>query len=224
MRACVVIPAYNAAATLGPLVHRIRQMGLEAIVVNDGSTDDTAHIASRAGTLVINHLDNQGKGAAVRTGLAFALEHGYEAVVTMDSDGQHDPLDIPRLLEIANRSPSAIVVGDRLQDRAAMPPVRWWTNRLMSWIVSVLARQRIADSQCGFRLVRREALMTLQLSCRRFEIETELLLEAARRGWTILSVPIRAIYDGHPSQIRPVRDGLRFIRLIVRHVFRGRHA
>ncbi len=224
MRTCVVIPAYNAAKTLGPLVRQIRQMGLEAVVIDDGSTDETARIASDAGMLVISHLDNQGKGAAIRSGFAFALQHGYDAVVTLDSDGQHDPREIPRLLEACSQSRAAVVVGNRLQHGMAMPSVRRWTNRLMSWIVSALARQPIPDSQCGFRLIRREALSALHLSCRRFEIETEVLLDAARRGWTIASVPIRTIYDGHTSHIRPVRDGVRFLRLIARYLWprRGR--
>lgn len=224
MRACVVIPAYNAAKTLGPLMRQIRQMGLDAVVVDDGSTDETARIASDAGTLVISHLGNQGKGTAIRTGFAFALQAGYDAVVTLDSDGQHDPGDIPRLLEAVSHSRAALVVGNRLRDDAAMPRVRRWTNRLMSWIVSAVSRQRIPDSQCGFRAIRREALSTLQLSCRRFDVESEVLLDAARRGWTIASVPVRTIYNGHASHIRPVQDGVRFVRLIARYLWpRPRH-
>lgn len=219
MRACVVIPAYNAAKTLGPLVRQIRQMGLEAVVVDDGSTDQTARVATEAGMLVISHLGNQGKGAAVRSGFAFALQGGYDAVVTLDSDGQHDPREIPRLLQAISSSRAAVVVGNRLQHGTAMPRSRRWTNRVMSWIVSVMTRQPIPDSQCGLRVIRREALGTLQLSCRRFEIETEVLLEAARRGWLIASVPIQTIYDGHPSHICPVRDGVRFLRLIARHLW-----
>ena len=104
-----------------------------------------------------------------------------------------------------------------------MPLLRRWTNRVMSWIVSALTRQPVPDSQCGLRAIRREALGTLRLSCRRFEIETEVLLEAARRGWLIASVPIQTIYDGHSSHIRPVRDGARFLRLIARYLWpRGR--
>ena len=219
MRACVIIPAYNAAKTLRPLVRQIRQMGLEAVVVDDGSTDQTARVATDAGMLVISHLGNQGKGAALRSGFAFALQGGYDAVVTLDSDGQHDPREIPRLLQAVSSSRAAVVVGNRLQHGTAMPLLRRWTNRVMSWIVSALTRQPVPDSQCGLRAIHREALGTLRLSCRRFEIETEVLLEAARRGWLIASVPVQTIYDGHPSHIRPVRDGARFLRLIARYLW-----
>lgn len=218
LRACVVIPAYNAAKTLAPLVRQIKQMGLDAVVINDGSTDETARAASEAGTLVISHLENRGKGAALRTGFAFALQADYEAVVTLDGDGQHDPQEIPRLLEAAGASTTAVVVGSRLVDQRSMPLLRRGTNRLMSGIVSLITRQRIPDSQCGFRVIRREALTGLPLSCRHFDLETELLLAASRSGWTVTSVPIRTIYDHHPSRIRPLPDGIRFVGLVLRYL------
>lgn len=219
LRACVVIPGYNAARTLGPLLHQIKRLGLDAIVVNDGSTDHTAHVATQEGALVISHLRNQGKGVALRTGFTFALQAGYDAVVTLDGDGQHDPMEIPRLLETATLSQTAIVVGHRVVDGAVMPVSRQWTNRLMSWLISRLTGQRIPDSQCGFRVIRRHVLETIPLSTCRFELETELLLAASRAGWTITSVPIRTIYHQHASHIHPVWDGLRFARLVLRYLW-----
>lgn len=217
---CVVIPAYNAAKGIGELVHQIRQLGLETVVVNDGSTDQTAQVAAEAGALVISHLHNRGKGLALRTGFTFALQAGYEAVVTLDSDGQHDPKEIPQLLDAGKQPNVAIVVGNRLVDGCRMPMTRRWTNRLMSWLVSLLAHQEIPDSQCGFRMIRREVLTTIQLTTCRFEIETELLLAAARQGWVVSSVPIRAIYQNHASHIHPVSDGLRFVRLLLHYFCR----
>jgi len=216
--AVVVIPAYNAAKTIGPLVRQVKQLALDPVVVNDGSTDETVQAATEAGALVISHLQNQGKGSALRTGFAFALQAGYDAVVTMDSDGQHDPQEIPHLLDVASLPQATVVVGHRLVDGWCMPVLRRWTNRLMSWIVSLLARQRIPDSQCGFRVIRRQVLSTIHLSTRRFDLETELLLATTRRGWRVISVPIRTIYRHHPSSIHPVWDGLRFIRLVFWHL------
>ena len=218
LKSCVVIPAYNAAKTLGPLVRHIRQLKVDAVVVNDGSTDETAQVATASGALVISHLANHGKGVAVRSGFAFAMEKGYDVVVTMDGDGQHDPAELPRLLEEVARDGVAVVVGNRVQERWRMPRVRRWTNEVMSGIVSWMARQDIPDSQCGFRVVRRKALEQMRLSSRHFDIETELLLAASRVGWRISSIPIRTIYDKHPSQIHPLMDGLRFILLIVRYL------
>lgn len=219
MRSCVVIPAFNAAKTLGALVKQVKALKLDPVVVNDGSTDETAKVAMDAGALVISHLANKGKGTALRTGFAFALEHGYEAVVTMDSDGQHDPTEILRLIDEAAAKPASVVVGNRTIDRQHMPLIRRWTNRVMSAIVSSLTRQPIPDSQCGFRLVRRDVIQAVRLRSRHFDIETELLLAASRGGWTVTSVPIRTIYqNGHSSHIRPVRDGLRFFTVVLRYL------
>jgi len=218
LKSCVVIPAYNAAKTLGPLIRHIRQLKLDAVVVNDGSTDDTAQVATASGALVISHLANHGKGVAIRSGFAFAVETGYDAVVTMDGDGQHDPAELPRLLEEAARDGAAIVVGHRVQERWRMPRIRRWTNQVMSGIVSWMTRQDIPDSQCGFRVIRRQALEQMRLSSRHFDIETELLLAASRAGWRVSSIPIRTIYEYHPSHIRPIVDGLRFVRLVLRYL------
>jgi len=219
LRSCVIIPGFNTAGTIGPLVRQIRQLHLDVVVVNDGSTDDTAHDATEAGALVISHLKNQGKGMALRTGFAFALQAGYDAVVTLDSDGQHDPQDIPQLLEAAERPHGAIVIGHRVMDDASMPLLRLWTNRVMSGIVSWLTGQQIPDSQCGFRVIRRRVLETIQLSTRRFDGETELLLAAAHDGWAVTSMPIRTIYTKrHASHIHPLWDGVRFARLVLKHL------
>lgn len=219
-RPCVLIPSYNAASTIGALVAQIRRLGFDVVVVNDGSRDHTAEAAMLAGALVIGHAQNRGKGMALRTGFAFALKAGYDAVVTLDSDGQHDPRDIPPLLAQAQRDTVGVVVGHRLANGTTMPTARRWTNQLMSWIVSALTRQQIPDSQCGLRVISRRALETVRLTTTRFELETEVLLAAARQGWVIRSVPIRTIYDHHASHIRPVWDGMRFIRLVARYLLR----
>ena len=218
LRVGVVIPGYNTAQTIGPLIRQIVQRGFDAIAVNDGSTDQTAQVATAAGALVISHLRNGGKGLALRTGFAFAVESGYDAVVTLDSDGQHDPSEIPKLLEALSRAEVGIVVGHRLAHPVGMPSIRQRTNRIMSLIVSGVARQHIPDSQCGFRAIRREVLKVVALSSRHFELETELLLAASSHGWMIASVPIQSIYNQQPSHIRPFLDGMRFIRLIMRYL------
>jgi glycosyltransferase involved in cell wall biosynthesis len=165
---------------------------------------------------------NRGKGHALRTGFEYARRAKYDGVVTMDSDGQHDPSDIPRLVRSGEVQHAGIVVGNRMADGAVMPTLRWHTNRLMSSIVSSVARQPIPDSQCGFRMVRREVLDSIPLRTDRYEVETELLLAAARHRWKIVSVPVRTIYANHRSHIRPVLDGARFLRLILQHLLTRR--
>lgn len=217
-RYCVIIPAFDAMSTIGGLVRRIRTQGLDVMVVNDGSQDSTAQVASTHGAVVISHVDNLGKGTALQTGFRHALRLGYEGVITMDSDGQHDPADLQRLIETVERGEAHIVVGNRMGNDRAMPFLRRWTNRAMSSIVSRLIRQRIPDSQCGFRFIHRDVLAATPLAAQHFDIETELLLAAVRRGWTVASIPILTIYDNRRSHIRPVRDGLRFLRLVWRYL------
>ena len=217
-RYCVIIPAYQAAKTIGPLLRDIKRQGWPIIVVDDGSRDQTAQTASAQGALVISHLHNEGKGKALRTGFDYALRSNYEGVVTMDSDAQHDPADIPQLIQAGERQHAGIVVGNRMTNGRVMPGARHWANRLMSRLVSAMVRQTIPDSQCGFRFIRKEVLQTVPLRSSRFEIETELLLAAAMRRWKIISVPIRTIYNQHASYIRPLPDAARFFRLLLRYL------
>ena len=223
-RYCVVIPAFDAERTIGDAVRRAKEQGLPVVVVNDGSRDQTAAIASQHGALVISHLRNQGKGAALRTGFEYATRMRYDGVVTMDGDGQHDPAEIRQLLEAAEKQQAFVVVGNRMWDGAVMPRARLWTNRIMSRVVSAAAGCPIPDSQCGFRVIRREVLEAVPLDARRFEIETEMLLKTAARRWKIVSVPIKSIYSGHRSHIRPVREGVRFLALVLRHSLQRRGA
>ena len=221
-RYCVVIPAFQAAETIVALVRGAKTAGLEVIVVDDGSRDRTAALASSAGAFVISHLRNEGKGRALRTGFEHALRGTYDGIVTMDSDGQHDPAEITHLVKAGELQHAGMAIGNRLANGTAMPPARLWTNWLMSAIVSAIIRQRIPDSQCGFRFIRRELLSQLPLRARRFEIDTELVLSTAARRWKIISVPIRSIYQNERSHIRPIQDGWRFIVLIARHLLTRR--
>ena len=215
MRTVVVIPAYNAEASIGTLVQQLISQH-QVIVVDDGSTDRTAEAAAAAGAAVLRQPRNGGKGAALRRGFAAALERGAEAVVTMDGDGQHDPADLPHLAAAAAASRAGIVLGNRMSSRGTMPRVRWYTNRAMSAMLSRLCRQAIPDSQCGFRWIAREVLERCPLSAERFEIESELLVAASRAGFAIASVPVRSIYDRHTSTIRPWQDTWRFLRFLAR--------
>lgn len=219
-RYCVVIPALNAASTIGGLIRQIRALGLAAVVIDDGSHDQTAPIASAQGALVISHLRNLGKGCALRTGFDYALRSRFDGVVTMDSDGQHDPSEIPKLIHAGELQHAGMVIGDRMGNGLAMPAVRRWTNGLMSAVVSTIARQRIPDSQCGFRVIRREILETVPLQAKRFEIETELVCALAARRWKIVSVPIRSIYRSQASHIQPLRETARFLGVLLRHLIR----
>ncbi len=217
-RYCVVIPAFNAAKTVGTLVQDVKRQGFNVVVIDDGSEDQTAMIAAKQGVTVISHLHNLGKGMALRTGFRYALRMAYDGVVTMDSDGQHDPAEICRFILSGEREHAGMVLGNRMATSNTMPQLRRWTNHLMSRIVSALTHQSIPDSQCGFRLIRKEVLASVTLRSTHFEIETELLLAASRYRWKMISVPIRTIYQQHSSYIEPIPDFWRFMQVVLRHL------
>lgn len=220
-RYCALIPALNAEKTIQKLIHEIKKFGLSVVVINDGSDDRTASIASKEGAFVISHLTNQGKGCSLRAGFNHILGGAYDGVITIDSDGQHDPQDVLKLIEVAEKQHAAIVVGNRMGSSGAMPFLRRWTNTVMSLIISKISSQSIPDSQCGLRLIRKEVLASINLNAKRYEIESEILLEASRHKWKTVSVPIKTIYlADHQSHIKPIRDTFRFLKVIFSYFLR----
>ncbi len=213
-RICVVIPAYNVAQTLGSLVVQLRAMGYDAVVVDDGSADRTAEVARASGAAVLSHETNYGKGRSLRDGFRWGLGQGYEIFVAMDGDGQHRPSDLPRLLEALTRDTVGLVVGDRTGDLRAMPWIRRVTNTILSRWVSRWCGQPVADTQCGFRAIRRAVLERITLTTDRYEIESELLVRASRAGFRIASVPVATVYERERSRIHPVADTLRFFKFL----------
>ncbi|MBN1918856.1 MAG: glycosyltransferase family 2 protein [Verrucomicrobia bacterium] len=216
MKICALIPAYQEAARIAEVVRGCAQYVAEVLVVDDGSGDATAERAEQAGASVIVHKRNAGKGAAIRTGFDYVRGHDFDAVIILDADGQHDWNEIPRFVEKANETGAAVVLGNRMSDVADMPRLRRWTNRTTSRILGRLAGQRLADSQCGFRLLRASVLADLDLKTANYETESEMLLQAAWAGHRIVDLPIRTIYNEAPSHIHKVRDTWRFIRLVLR--------
>lgn len=218
MKPCVVIPAYNEALAITDVVSQVRKQGWEVVVIDDGSADNTADRARQGGATVIRNPRNEGKGSSLIKGFGYCLDKDFDAVITMDADGQHSPADIPNFIRAAEASASKVFVGNRMPEARAMPMVRLLTNKFMSWIISRIARQRIPDTQCGFRLIRRDVLERIDLRARKYEIESEVLIKAGRLGARIESVPIKTIYAGSKSQINPFIDTLRFIKFIFRFV------
>jgi glycosyltransferase involved in cell wall biosynthesis len=169
--------------------------------------------------VVISHPVNLGKGASLIKGFSYALEKGFDAVITMDGDGQHLPEDIFFFMRVAKYSPSAIFVGNRMHKARNMPPVRLLTNKFMSWLVSFVAKQKIPDTQCGFRLIKKEVLKKVSLHTSKYETESEILIKASRHGFKIEPVMIKTIYRGEKSQINPLIDSFRFVRFILREIW-----
>jgi len=212
---CVLIPSYNESKTIGRLVRELRERDLTVYVVDDGSTDDTALIADAEGAVVVKHRVNKGKGASMREGFRHILKKGFETVIIMDGDGQHEVEDIESFLRKMKETNADMVIGNRMLDTSAMPALRIHTNRFMSSFISSIAHQEVPDTQSGFRLIKRSVLERVSLESSNYEIESEMIIKAARAGFRIESVPIRTVYRDERSRINPIIDALRFITLIV---------
>lgn len=217
---CAVIPAYREAARIGAVVRGVRAQGLAVVVVDDGSPDVTAAEAEAAGATVLRHAVNRGKGVALHTAYTWARAHNFNSVVTLDGDGQHDPADITALLAVASATGADVVVGNRMAETTTMPLVRRWTNRFMSWLLGCVMRQRVPDTQCGFRYYRLDALPATPPPATRFAAESEILLDMTERGARIAAAPVRTIYRDEKSKINPVVDTLRFFGMMLRRLTR----
>jgi glycosyltransferase involved in cell wall biosynthesis len=218
MRVCVIIPAYNESNTIAGIVKDIRSRNLDVLVVDDGSVDNSAHLARDNGATVLRNTSNMGKGASLIRGFDFALKNNYDAVITMDGDGQHMVEEIPKFVTKCESSTCHIVVGNRMNNVCKMPCIRILTNRFMSWMISKVAKQRIEDTQCGFRLLKKDVLEKVKFETNKFEIESEILIKAAKEGFNIDSIPIQSVYVGEASHINPIKDTLRFIKFIFKYI------
>jgi glycosyltransferase involved in cell wall biosynthesis len=208
-----LIPGYNEGPRIASVIRAALEF-LPVIVVDDGSGDDTAARAREAGATVIEQRPNQGKGAALRTGFRSALDSGYDAAVTLDADGQHDPAEIPRFLDAWRTEPRPDLVIGRRNFRS-MPPIRRLSNELGGRAFSWAVGQPIPDNQSGYRLVGRRVIeATIASDEAGFEFEVEMITTCIRLGGTIAWVPIRTIYAGEPSHIRPLAHLRSFIRTV----------
>jgi glycosyltransferase involved in cell wall biosynthesis len=212
-----VIPAYLEAKHVADVVRRTLKRLPNVVVVDDGSTDATADEARKAGADVIVHEQNRGKGESIKSGFRYWLDHGSTYVVILDGDGQHLPEEIDFFLATASSSGAKLLVGTRMNDVRDMPFVRRVVNRYMSRKISRVCGQEIPDTQCGFRMVHRDIIPDLLGGTERFDYETEMLILASRAGCRIASVPISTVYSDEVSSIHPVRDTLRFFKLMRRY-------
>jgi glycosyltransferase involved in cell wall biosynthesis len=212
-RILALIPAYNEAEAVGAVVTQSLEH-LPVLVVDDGSSDQTGARAEAAGASLLTQDPNQGKGAALRAGFTWALSNGYDAVVTLDADGQHDPAEIPEFLTALELHDSDLIIGSRNFDQ--MPLVRRVSNSVGRKAFSWALRQDIADNQSGYRLISRRLMETLLASDEQgFEFEVEMIVICAQNGYRLDWVPIRTIYAGESSHIRPVQHATNFARVVM---------
>ncbi len=206
-----VIPAHNEAPRISAVIEGAARH-LPVLVIDDGSSDDTAAVADAAGARVIRQTPHRGKGEALKTGFRQAIAGGAAAVVTLDADGQHDPAEIPAFLATWTRTRVELVIGAR--DFHAMPPSRRLANSLGKRVLGWATGREIRDNQSGYRLISRrlmEAMLTSEEPG--FGFEVEMIVECVRRGWAIEWVPIRTIYGAEDSHINPTTHVARFLTL-----------
>ncbi len=225
---CVLIPAYNAATTLEQLIQALIPRATQILVVDDGSIDETVQIAQTfcdQGVVVIAHKQNRGKGAALQTGYAWVLKRDFDLLVTMDSDLQHLPDDLPGMVEILQRDQLDFMIGSRFKQKWKIPFFRRTGNRFSSWIASNFCRQKIQDSQCGFRLFRLPtcAPVLQAVAYNRFAVETEVILKISLAGLRTGFAPIRIVYPQsktHQSYYRACGDTLIIFWLYTKEFYR----
>ena len=219
LNVAALIPAYREERFIADVVRRALEEVPHVLVIDDGSDDATAVRAREAGAEVIVHPRNAGKGVALQNGLRELVSRGVEFIMILDADGQHRPEEIPRFLDAAAGRGEKLVIGNRMHHTRDMPWNRLWTNRFMSWQISLLCGQRVPDTQCGFRLIHRDLVPRLlgQRRANHFEYETEMLVLTSWSGERIGAVPVSTIYGEETSSISPGRDALRFFRLMLRY-------
>jgi glycosyltransferase involved in cell wall biosynthesis len=213
-----VIPAYNAAGTIAEVVAGVaRHLPLEAVwVVDDASTDGTAHAAQAAGARLLQRTVNGGKGCALREGFARLLEQAPDWIICLDADGQHDPGAIPEFERAADEDRGDLLVGNRLGEVSSMPLLRRFSNRSSSALLSWRTGLDLPDVQCGYRAIRNSALRRLRLTACRYDIEAEIILQAWKAGCRIGWVTIPTVYRGEPSFLRKFPETMRFLGLMAR--------
>lgn len=221
MKICALIPAYNEGPHIRQVINECRAHICDILVFDDGSTDNTVSEAKAAGAEVVAHEVNQGKGQTLADGLDLLCDRGFDAIITLDADGQHLPAEIPLFIKAAEEG-ADIAIGNRMDERKSMPIVNWYTNVITSLVISMLAWRRIHDSQVGYRAIRADAWRAIRnkIKSRNFEFEGEMLVAGGRAGQKIVDVPITTIYGTEVSKISPAADTWRFIKMAFRLLLR----
>ena len=214
----VAVPSYNNVRDLPKVLYRLKEQGYPILVINDGSTDGTKELLERDFTdiNVVHHPVNKGKGAGIRTAFDWAFSKGYRYVITIDSDGQHYPEDLPLFIDAIDKYPDSLLVGARNLKAENMPGKNTFANNLSNFFFRLISGQSLEDTQTGYRLYPVRLLRDMRLISGKYEFEMEILVRAAWRRIPLRSVPIRVYYapgEERVSHFRPFQDFLRIVAL-----------
>ena len=219
MKTLAIIPAYQTADYLKDVIVNTKKYLPDVLIVDDGSGGSIRQVAEDNGAIVECHIINRGKGAALKTGFKYAIEHDYDAVITLDSDGQHDPRYIPDFLTAYERYRADLIIGSRASQNTDMPFDRRCSNFLTSHFLSLMLGQKIEDSQSGFRLISVPLLKAVKLKSDRFQLETEIIIKAVKAGFKIGFVPIKVVYGKNfPSSINRWLDTCRWLEMVLEEI------
>ena len=208
MKITVGIPAYNEEKNIAKIIVKLKKIADKIIVCNDGSTDLTSEIAENLGAIVINHTKNRGYGSGIKSILEKSKEIGSELLVTFDGDGQHRVEDIKKIIEPIEKNEIDLVIGSRfLNEEQEVPQYRKLGIKLITKITNANLKEKITDSQSGFRAYSKEVISKLKTSDMGMGVSTEILIKASALNFKIGEVPITILYDGNTSTHNPVSHG-----------------
>jgi len=206
-RVIAAMPAYNEEKYVGSIVLQTREYADQVVVVDDGSADHTARIAELAGATVIRHVENKGYGSAIQSIIAEAKRQNADILVILDADSQHNPEDIPSLINAISAG-FDVVIGSREMQENVIPAYRRLGQRTLARLTNIASQKKLSDTESGFRAYSRKAINTLELKETGMAISSEIISEAAAKGLKITEVPISVTYSKDSSTMNPVRHGL----------------
>jgi len=214
-KTAVLICAYNEEKFIKKVINKCLRYIQEVIVVNDGSKDNTLREIKKTKAILLNHQKNKGKGAALKTGFNYAIKKGYDYLILLDADGQHDPKEIPKFLEAIEGKPD-LIIGCRTKRHSKMPYSRRFSNFSTSAIISLKGGTWIKDTQSGYRAINLHTLKKLKLKSTSYDLESEILMKLMKKKKVIWTIPIKTIYGDETSSINPLKETFRFFRSIFR--------
>ena len=214
-----IIPSYNEEKNIKKVIKNCKKYVHKIIVIDDGSTDNTFQVIQNMDVITIRNIENRGKTEAIKRGFKRGVKEGAYIFVLLDADGQHDPAEIPIFLKKI-RDGFDLIIGARKFERKKMPLLRILANSISSYLVSQICGIKIRDSQSGYRVLRKEIVEKITLTSNRFQVDTEMLIKAARCGFKIGFVPIETIYHYEAkSKVNQIIDPLKFVILLIKLVF-----
>ncbi len=220
LKVCIVVPTYNNAKTLAPLLENLQKFNAYVIVVNDGSTDETQNILDHFTRVhSISYSPNKGKGIALRRGFRAAVSQGYQYAISIDSDGQHFARDIPAFLDCLEKNPGALIVGARNMDQSSVPGKSSFGHRFSNFWFKVETGIQLPDTQSGFRLYPVQRLQSMTFITRRFEFEIEVIVRSAWNGIPVTSVPVSVYYAPPGERVSHFRPFADFTRISILNTF-----